>query len=219
MVGGTMTGKAFDLDAALARLAEEAGPSPALTARVLADAAMVSAERCPAPAPARGAGSSRAGWRARMGRMDGRLHGRQGRHGRIDGWWGLGLGGVAATLAVGLALGIGGTGTGGLDATGDLASRDGTVGEVAAGEGSAGTEPLVLASGTGDPSAAAQAAPAAPAGGGGIVLAGGGSEIALAPALPVSDETLLTRFSALDDFERDMMAVVDEELFEVDGSL
>lgn len=55
--------EAFDLDVALARLADEMQPRPALAARVLADAAMVSAERRPAApdrerAPVRSAGIS-----------------------------------------------------------------------------------------------------------------------------------------------------------------
>lgn len=78
----------FDLDRSLARLAAEAAPNPALAARVLADAAMVTAERQPAgEAPERKRGR---GWFARLGRRP---------------VWG--MAGAAATLALSLALGFG----------------------------------------------------------------------------------------------------------------
>ena len=78
------------LDAALARLAAEAAPGAALRARVLADAAMVSAERRPAPGQgARARGPAR-GW------LDGLLR-------RPT----FGLAGAVATVALGVALGLG----------------------------------------------------------------------------------------------------------------
>lgn len=84
-----MTGsKALDLDAALARLAAEVEPNPALQARVLADAAMVSAERRPAQAPQRRRASGGWSW--------------------LSGWTGLSLGGAVATAALALAIGLGG---------------------------------------------------------------------------------------------------------------
>ena len=72
---------------ALARLVAEAAPSPALEARVLADAAMVAAERRPAPV--------RRGSEART--LLARLFDRRA----------YGFAGAAATLAVGIALGFG----------------------------------------------------------------------------------------------------------------
>lgn len=100
----------FDLDAALAALAREAGaaspaPGPDLVARVLADAAEVSAGRRPAPARARPvarpvagplAGKA-AGGGGRFGAFSGAISG------AIFGW----TTGAVACMALGLALGIG----------------------------------------------------------------------------------------------------------------
>lgn len=111
--------RAVDLDTALARLAAEVEPNPALKARVLADAAMVSAERRPAVAlrPRRAA---------------------RGGFGWLTGWTGLSVGGALATAALALALGFGG----GLDLLGggqgdqltesDLAALEGIEREVLA---------------------------------------------------------------------------------------
>lgn len=83
--------EAFDLDAALARLADEARPGPALTARVLADAAMVASGRQPAPVAR--AAAPRAGLRARLAGLLARPS--------------FGIAGAFATLALSLALGLG----------------------------------------------------------------------------------------------------------------
>lgn len=83
--------RAFDLDGALARLAAEAGPSRALEARVLADAALVSAGRRPAPAKPNRA--ERAGLGQRLAGLVRRPA--------------YGFAGAAATLALSLAIGLG----------------------------------------------------------------------------------------------------------------
>ena len=78
------------LDRALARLAAEGAPPPALEARVLADAAMVAAERH--PAPAQRARPPRRGWLARLFARPA---------------YGLAGAGAVATVALGIVVGYG----------------------------------------------------------------------------------------------------------------
>lgn len=124
----------YPVEEALARLAAEAGPGPALEARVLADAAMVSAERRPAAArPRARSRSALVAWiRGLFSRP------------------GYGVAGAAVTVALTLAVVIG----------------------YGLGNGDDAGEPRRI------------------------------------------DDALLSQLSPLDSFERELMAGLDEELFE-----